>query len=324
MGKKRTLDDANGLANKPADSPSKPNKKSKPNKVDTNGETNPKEHNERSKGQKIKKQKVKKERIEVHKESKDLSENAIDAIFGSPHKGSEPASSEPATAPLTQPINGATEDTNAPTATKKAKKDKKSKTASKKVKQQSSDHLEEATTQPPPVETENSVPLDTTVSEPSKSKDKKKKKKKSKTPKPQADTATEPQDPTAPEKHHPQSSSATNARKRIEKKANSSKTTSSHQDPSADDSNKSHRFIVFIGNLPFSATKESIASHFKAVSPTVIRAPTKKDSTTNESRGFAFLEFDGYDKMKSCLSLYHHSKFEDGKSPARRINVELT
>jgi len=28
--------------------------------------------------------------------------------------------------------------------------------------------------------------------------------------------------------------------------------------------------------------------------------------------------------MKTCLKLYHHSSFDDGKSPARRINVELT
>ena len=28
--------------------------------------------------------------------------------------------------------------------------------------------------------------------------------------------------------------------------------------------------------------------------------------------------------MKTCLKLYHHSSFNDGKSPARRINVELT
>ena len=88
--------------------------------------------------------------------------------------------------------------------------------------------------------------------------------------------------------------------------------------------NRNHRFICFIGNLPFSATKESIAEHFKSVSPLSIRAPTKKDSTTNTSRGFAFLEFDRYDRMKTCLQLYHHSKFDDGKSPPRRINVELT
>ena len=28
--------------------------------------------------------------------------------------------------------------------------------------------------------------------------------------------------------------------------------------------------------------------------------------------------------MKTCLKLYHHSNFDDGQSPARRLNVELT
>ena len=28
--------------------------------------------------------------------------------------------------------------------------------------------------------------------------------------------------------------------------------------------------------------------------------------------------------MKTCLKLYHHSSFDDGKKPARKINVELT
>jgi nucleolar protein 6 len=87
-------------------------------------------------------------------------------------------------------------------------------------------------------------------------------------------------------------------------------------------SKPSHRFIVFIGNIPFTATKDSISTHFSAVSPISIRAPTKPGTT--QSKGFAFLEFDRYDHMKSCLQLYHHSKFDDGKSPARRINVELT
>jgi nucleolar protein 6 len=87
---------------------------------------------------------------------------------------------------------------------------------------------------------------------------------------------------------------------------------------------KGPRFICFIGNLPFTATKESIAAHFKSVSPAFIRAPTKKESKTGESKGFAFLEFDRYDRMKSCLQLYHHSHFDDGKSPPRRLNVELT
>ncbi|OBT56294.1 hypothetical protein VE04_02054 [Pseudogymnoascus sp. 24MN13] len=59
------------------------------------------------------------------------------------------------------------------------------------------------------------------------------------------------------------------------------------------------RFIVFVGNLPFTATVESITAHFAA--------------------------FEGYDHMKTCLKTYHHSEFDDGKGGGgRKINVELT
>lgn len=78
-----------------------------------------------------------------------------------------------------------------------------------------------------------------------------------------------------------------------------------------------------IGNLPFSATLDSIKEHFKAVKPTGVRHLTRKDDPT-KSRGCAFIEFDGYDHMKTCLKLYHHSLFDDGISPPRKINVELT
>ena len=97
----------------------------------------------------------------------------------------------------------------------------------------------------------------------------------------------------------------------------------------------SQRFILFIGNLPYSATTPQIESHFSKLAPTSIRHST--DKSTGRSKGFAFLEFAGYDKMKTCLKLYHHSIFDpedskdghggerkDKKKPGRRINVELT
>lgn len=56
-------------------------------------------------------------------------------------------------------------------------------------------------------------------------------------------------------------------------------------------------------------------------------------------RGFAFLEFDNFDRMKTCLAKFHHSTFyaegdkpeeggeekggDDGKG-GRKVNVELT
>lgn len=108
------------------------------------------------------------------------------------------------------------------------------------------------------------------------------------------------------------------------------------------------RFIVFVGNLPFSTTTEQISSHFHKLNPTSIRHPLDKEK--GRSKGYAFLEFDNYSSMKTCLKVYHHSMFDPertAKLPAeafdengleierpggqdnkrgsgRRINVELT
>ena len=76
------------------------------------------------------------------------------------------------------------------------------------------------------------------------------------------------------------------------------------------------------GNLPFSATDASIAQHFAKLRPCAIRHRITKE--TGKSKGFAFIEFDDYDRMKTCLQMYHHSEFRDGLSPVRQINVELT
>ena len=82
------------------------------------------------------------------------------------------------------------------------------------------------------------------------------------------------------------------------------------------------RWIVFIGNLPFSATTTSVSAHFASLKPIGVRLLT--DKATGKSRGIAFVEFDNYDRMKTCLEKYHHTEFNDGVSAARKINVELT
>jgi nucleolar protein 6 len=92
------------------------------------------------------------------------------------------------------------------------------------------------------------------------------------------------------------------------------------------------RFIVFVGNLPFDSTAAQVKQHFSKLAPTSVRMST--DKATGRGKGFAFLEFDVYDKMKTCLKLYHHSIFDpthkdgadapDDKRKGRRINVELT
>ena len=80
--------------------------------------------------------------------------------------------------------------------------------------------------------------------------------------------------------------------------------------------------VLTPGNLPYTATDESVSKHFAKINPKSIRH--RKEKGTEKSKGFAFLEFEGYDRMKTCLKLYHQSDFEDGESPARKLNVELT
>ncbi|KAH8882672.1 hypothetical protein GQ53DRAFT_665327 [Thozetella sp. PMI_491] len=83
------------------------------------------------------------------------------------------------------------------------------------------------------------------------------------------------------------------------------------------------RFIAFIGNLPYSATKESVSAHFVSLRPSDVRVLTERGNP-KKCRGMAFVEFDNYDRMKTCLEKFHHTEFNDGISPVRKINVELT
>ncbi|KAI0142089.1 hypothetical protein BJ166DRAFT_540732 [Pestalotiopsis sp. NC0098] len=94
---------------------------------------------------------------------------------------------------------------------------------------------------------------------------------------------------------------------------------------------KKNRFIVFVGNLPYSATAEDVERHFTAVQPASIRLIHEKANPT-KSRGIAFLEFAGYDRMKTCLKTMHHTTLKcqgrdfrgRPKLEERQINVELT
>ncbi|KAK0729735.1 hypothetical protein B0H67DRAFT_526001 [Lasiosphaeris hirsuta] len=88
-------------------------------------------------------------------------------------------------------------------------------------------------------------------------------------------------------------------------------------------SGKPARFICFIGNLPYTATKESVGAHFATVHPINVRLLTQRDDP-KKSRGIAFVEFGRFDHMKTCLEKFHHTDFDDGLSPVRKINVELT
>lgn len=94
-------------------------------------------------------------------------------------------------------------------------------------------------------------------------------------------------------------------------------------DLDASTATKPDRHIVFVGNLPFSATAATISAHFASLSPIAVRCLKNKDDD-NPCRGIAFVEFGKVWHQRTCLDKFHHSMFEDGVSPARRINVELT
>jgi nucleolar protein 6 len=137
-----------------------------------------------------------------------------------------------------------------------------------------------------------------------------------------------------PSRRVPQSRGSTGRTEKVGAKAASARRGENEEGTPQD--SKAQRFIVFVGNLPYSATTAQIESHFAKLGPTSVRHRT--DKATGRSKGFAFLEFAGYDKMKTCLKLYHHSVFDpphgstdkpgeegnDGKKRGRRINVELT
>lgn len=78
---------------------------------------------------------------------------------------------------------------------------------------------------------------------------------------------------------------------------------------------KGPRFILFVGNLPYSVNETELVAHFKNANPDRIRLRSDK--------GIAFLEFDNDTKeiqLKMELALrMHHSTLRD-----RKINVELT
>ena len=171
----------------------------------------------------------------------------------------------------------------------------------------------------------------------------KKEKKDKKTKAKDVEPATESDSPeqAAPSAPEPATKQAANGDKKSKKQKKGKKqptTTSSSDTPTngADEpattttttdepttNGKQNRFICFVGNLPFTATADEVRAHFASLQPTSVRLLTQRDNPS-KSRGIAFVEFAGYDHMKTCLAKFHHSEFDDGSAQPRRINVELT
>ncbi|KAI0778433.1 hypothetical protein BD413DRAFT_465306 [Trametes elegans] len=82
------------------------------------------------------------------------------------------------------------------------------------------------------------------------------------------------------------------------------------------------RYILFVGNLRYTTTKETVEKHFsKCDPPPTVRLMTPKPSANakpNRSKGFAFVEFSHKNALQQGLKL--HQTELDG----RKINVELT
>ncbi|KAL6857902.1 hypothetical protein ACO1O0_005348 [Amphichorda felina] len=115
-------------------------------------------------------------------------------------------------------------------------------------------------------------------------------------------------------------------KKEKEKESKAKEATNGEESPidlDATTATKADRHIVFVGNLPFSATATTISAHFASLSPIAVRCLKNKDDD-NPCRGIAFVEFGKVWHQRTCLDKFHHSMFNDGVSAPRRINVELT
>ncbi|XP_060523903.1 nucleolin-like [Cylas formicarius] len=80
---------------------------------------------------------------------------------------------------------------------------------------------------------------------------------------------------------------------------------------------KNSRFVLFVGNVPYDATKQDLHAHFSKAGEIVhIRIPLGKE--TKKPRGFCYVEVKDEHAYQQCLSM-HHTQLK-----GRRINVLYT
>ena len=87
--------------------------------------------------------------------------------------------------------------------------------------------------------------------------------------------------------------------------------------------NKPTPYIVFVGQLAFTTTKDKLFEHIKkelgaehTITPETVKIRLLTDSKTKKSRGMAFVELSDPETMYACLKL-HHTMLDE-----RRINIE--
>ncbi|KAI9480817.1 MAG: hypothetical protein EXX96DRAFT_617784 [Benjaminiella poitrasii] len=136
---------------------------------------------------------------------------------------------------------------------------------------------------------------------------------------PQADEIVE-ESPAVKEESKPESKSESKPTKDLKRKAEPisvpSEGSEKPEKRARRDAN-ANRYIVFVGNLPYTTTKEDLENHFESAGEIKsIRLLT--DKATGKPKGFAFMEFGNSKDLNKALA-FHHTFFKK-----RQINVELT
>jgi len=123
------------------------------------------------------------------------------------------------------------------------------------------------------------------------------------------------------EKAQPANANTKKKRKTVSKEAEKEEKGEEHKAEPQEDGKKpvKSRFILFVGNLKYTTSKDAIQQHFAACDPPPsVRLLTPKTPSTSKSKGCAFLEFTHRNALQQGLKL--HQSTLDG----RQINVELT
>jgi len=100
--------------------------------------------------------------------------------------------------------------------------------------------------------------------------------------------------------------------------AEGDKPVDDNDDDDAGDGRRYQRLILFVGQLPYTATREQIAHHFFANGAGKVRVRLLTDKATGKSRGTAFVDVDSPQQLVRALRL-HRSRLQ-----GRAINVERT
>ena len=69
---------------------------------------------------------------------------------------------------------------------------------------------------------------------------------------------------------------------------------------------------LYVGNLPYSATGESLQTHFGAAG-TVSSAVVITDRMSGRSKGFGFVEFDNDEEAAKAIEMFHGQEMDGRK-----------